>query len=127
MEAAPVIVDNSPFRRTVRRDRQLQQAATQSVTFQGTVFANNAQRDPPALFSYGVIRVTGAFNNLAIVDCEFTDNIYDQDFGVSSTKQLLIFLFYSRLTASIHSTAWNLCYSKFWRPRGSDWLNLLWQ
>ena len=61
---------------------------TQSISFQGSVFTNNEQRDPPALFTYGVITVTSENNALIIDDCEFTDNTYDEDFGVSVERNV---------------------------------------
>ena len=89
MEAAPVILDNYPFRRKLGQGRHLQET-TQVVTFQETVFANNAQRNPPALFTYGVITLTSEYNALVVDGCEFTDNIYDENFGVRTPKNWLL-------------------------------------
>ena len=87
VQAAPVIIDNNPFRRNLGHGRELQ-VGTQSISFQGSVFTNNEQRDPPALFTYGVITVTSENNALIIDDCEFTDNTYDEDFGVSVERNV---------------------------------------
>ena len=82
MSAAPVIIDNNSFRRELRATRELQQSI-QNIAFEGCLFADNEQRDPPALFTYGVITVTSEFNTLLLDSCDFSGNVYEQDFGVS--------------------------------------------
>ena len=118
MQAAPVVIDNYPFRRKLEHGRQLQ-ANTQFVTFQGTVFSNNAQRDPPAMFTYGVITVTDIYNALVIDECEFTDNIYDEDFGVS-TKHILLHNCLAVASRFPVLIAWYLCRSELWKPCRCD-------
>ena len=93
MNAAPVIVDYDPFRRRKLEGNRGLQSGMQNVAFEGCVFADNQQRDPPAVFTYGVITVTSEYNSLDLLDCEFTDNVYNQDYGVSKTSDILSMLF----------------------------------
>lgn len=55
----------------------------QNVVFRQSVFADNAQRDPPALFTNGVITITSEDNSLLLEDCDFTGNVYTEDSDVS--------------------------------------------
>mmetsp|Transcript_5940 Transcript_5940/g.12194 ORF Transcript_5940/g.12194 Transcript_5940/m.12194 type:complete len:555 (-) Transcript_5940:97-1761(-) len=80
VSAAPVIIDNGSFRRELSEARELQ-PSLQNVAFEGCVFADNQQRDPPAVFTYGVITVTSNLNTLLLDSCDFSNNVFDQDFG----------------------------------------------
>ena len=82
VNAAPVIIDNRSFRRELGDARELQQRF-QNVAFEGCVFADNQQRNPPAVFTYGVVTITSDLNTLLLDSRDFSGNIYDQDFGVS--------------------------------------------
>ena len=104
-EAAPVIIDNFPFRRNLgQEDRRLQAPEDmQNVVFRRSIFSGNVQRDPPAQFTYGVITVTGLYNTLDVEDCIFEYNVYETSYGVSAHVLLPPCDFCSFLTSLLFS------------------------
>lgn len=58
------------------------------MAFERCSFTNNEQRNPPAVFTYGVITVTSEFNTLLLDSCDFSNNRYEEDFGVSAPNNV---------------------------------------
>ena len=96
VNAAPVLASFSPLRRGLvataisggdghgQLSHRRTQAGSLNVNFVNTRFEDNVQRDPPAIFTYGVITVATQYHNLNVSGCSFHYNDYSTEVCIPS-------------------------------------------